>query len=513
MEQRVSALGGRARPLDSRLLEGPSPEDGVSANGSARPALGTYRRWQRIYPRALAVADFVAAVLAGLLAQLVRFGVLSERVTVAGVRVPYVLLAVVSAVLWTAVVAVSQGYNLSVAGTGTEEYRHLLEAGVRFIAVIALLSFALQASVARSVVLIVVPLIVGFSMGVHRLAQWWLEALRRRGRCCRRTLVVGQPSSAAQLVSHLRRAPGTGLQVVGLRSDYPEHSVDLDGDTVPVLATDHALVSEVASGRADAVAIMDPDRLGPTGVRRLAWELEGRGVDLLVVPSLTDVAGPRLRIHPLGGLPLVEVEEARFSGAARVVKDWLERPLAVGALLVLAPVLAAIALAVKVTSPGPVLFRQERVGRHGHRFLMLKFRTMREKAEIALVDLNHQNEQDGLLFKIRQDPRVTPVGKFLRRFSLDELPQLWHVVTGEMSFVGPRPPLPTEVERYESDIHRRLLVKPGLTGLWQVSGRSDLPWEDAVRLDLHYVDNWSLALDFAILLRTVSAVLFARGAY
>jgi lipopolysaccharide/colanic/teichoic acid biosynthesis glycosyltransferase len=145
--------------------------------------------------------------------------------------------------------------------------------------------------------------------------------------------------------------------------------------------------------------------------------------------------------------------------------------------------------------------------------MMLKFRTMRDNADIERLDLSDRNETDGLLFKIRRDPRVTPVGRFLRRFSLDELPQLWHVVTGEMSFVGPRPPLPREVERYDSDIYRRLLVKPGLTGLWQVSGRTDLAWEDAIRLDLHYVDNWSLALDVAILVRTVSAVLFARGAY
>jgi exopolysaccharide biosynthesis polyprenyl glycosylphosphotransferase len=459
------------------------------------------------------VADGVAALVAGLLAQFARFGVLSEQVSVAGIQVSYLALAVVTAVLWTALVAVSQGYNLNVAGTGAEQYRRLLEAGVRLVAILALLSFALQASVARSVVLIAVPLIVSFSMGVRQLGQWWLEALRRRGRCCRRIVVVGSPSSAAQLVRHLRRAPGTGLRVVGLRSDHPEPSVDLDGDTVPVLASDRALVVEVASGRADAVAIMDPPQLGPAGVRRLAWELEGQGVDLLVVPSLTDVAGPRLRIHPLAGLPLVEVEKARFSGPARVMKDWLDRPLAVGALLVLAPVLASIAVAVKVTSRGPVLFRQERVGRHGHRFTMLKFRTMHEEGELEHLDLAHMNETDGLLFKIRRDPRITPVGKFLRQFSLDELPQLWNVVAGEMSFVGPRPPLPSEVERYDSDLLRRLLVKPGITGLWQVSGRTDLPWEDAIRLDLHYVDNWSLALDLAILLRTISAVLLARGAY
>ena len=511
----MSVVGGRARPLDVRFSGGASPGAGdvLSSNGSTRPASGTSRRWERTYPRALAMADGVAALVAGLLAQLIRFGALSEKVVVAGMGVSYLALAVISALIWIAVVALSGGYNLNVVGTGAEEFRHLLEAGVRLLAIVALLSFALGASVARSVVLIAVPLIVASSMSVHQLGRWWLQALRRRGRCRRRTLVVGRPSSAAQLVRHLRRAPGAGLQVVGLRWDHLESPVGLDGDAVPVLTSDDALISEVTSGRADAVAIMDPDLLGPAGVRRLAWELEGHGVDLLVVPSVTDVAGPRLRIHPLGGLPLMEVEEARFSGAARLVKDWLERPLALVALVVLAPLLVAIALAVKASSPGPALFRQERVGRHGQHFMMLKFRTMRDNADIERLDLSDRNETDGLLFKIRRDPRVTPVGRFLRRFSLDELPQLWHVVTGEMSFVGPRPPLPREVERYDSDIYRRLLVKPGLTGLWQVSGRTDLAWEDAIRLDLHYVDNWSLALDVAILVRTVSAVLFARGAY
>jgi exopolysaccharide biosynthesis polyprenyl glycosylphosphotransferase len=509
----VSVVGGKVRSRDSGLLGASSGNGNVApSNGSPREALATSRRWERSYPRALALADGVAAMVAGLLAQFVRFGVLSEQVTVAGIRVSYVALAAVSAVLWTALVAVSQGYNLNLGGSA-EEYRRLLEAGIRLVAVLALSSFALQASVARSVVLIAVPLIVSFSAGVHRLAQWWLATLRRRGHCCRRTLVVGQPSSAAQLVDHLRRAPSTGLRVVGLRANHPEHLVDLGGDTVPVLASDQALLGEVVRGKADAVAIMDPAQLGPAGVRRLAWELEGRGVELLVVPSLTDVAGPRLRIHPVAGLPLVEVEEARFSGPARAMKDWLDRPLAVVALLVSAPVLAGIAVAIKVTSRGPVLFRQERVGRHGRRFTMLKFRTMHEEAELELLDLTRLNETDGPLFKIRRDPRITPIGRFLRRFSLDELPQLWHVATGEMSFVGPRPPLPSEVERYDSDIRRRLLVKPGITGLWQVSGRADLPWEDAMRLDLHYVDNWSPGLDMAILLRTVSAVLFARGAY
>jgi exopolysaccharide biosynthesis polyprenyl glycosylphosphotransferase len=185
-----------------------------------------------------------------------------------------------------------------------------------------------------------------------------------------------------------------------------------------------------------------------------------------------------------------------------------------GLLLVVAsPLLAALAFAVRVGSPGPVLFRQVRVGKNGREFVMYKFRTMHTDAEARLAELRHLNQVDGALFKLRDDPRVTRAGRFLRKFSLDELPQLLNVLTGTMSLVGPRPPLPAEVAVYADDVHRRLAVRPGMTGLWQVSGRSDLPWEEAVRLDLRYVENWSLTLDLVILLRTLSAVTRGAGAY
>jgi exopolysaccharide biosynthesis polyprenyl glycosylphosphotransferase len=195
------------------------------------------------------------------------------------------------------------------------------------------------------------------------------------------------------------------------------------------------------------------------------------------------------------------------------VKGAVDRCIAALAIVLLAPVLAAIAMAVRLTSDGPALYRQERVGANGRTFTMLKFRSMVVDADRRLADLQGENISDGLLFKLRNDPRVTPVGRWLRRLSLDELPQLFNVIGGSMSLVGPRPPLPAEVARYEGSVSRRLLVKPGLTGLWQISGRSDLPWEEAVRLDLRYVENWSLTLDALILCRTTSAVLFSRGAY
>ncbi|MEP6463266.1 MAG: exopolysaccharide biosynthesis polyprenyl glycosylphosphotransferase, partial [Frankiaceae bacterium] len=234
----------------------------------------------------------------------------------------------------------------------------------------------------------------------------------------------------------------------------------------------------------------------------------------LVAPAITDIAGPRISIRPVAGLPLLHVDHPEFTGARRIIKGGFDRVVALAAVVVLAPILLGIALAIRTTSPGPALFRQRRVGRKSEQFTIYKFRTMRTDAEAALPGLAAANEQtDGVLFKMRKDPRITRLGAVLRRYSVDELPQLLNVLRGQMSLVGPRPPLPAEVAQYTDDVYRRLLVKPGLTGLWQVSGRSDLPWEEAVRLDLDYVENWSLPLDLAILWRTGAAVLASRGAY
>jgi exopolysaccharide biosynthesis polyprenyl glycosylphosphotransferase len=282
--------------------------------------------------------------------------------------------------------------------------------------------------------------------------------------------------------------------------------VPVDGDLDDV-------VEVVRRRGADAVAVTSARETAAVYLRKLSWQLEGSGIELLVSPGLIEVAGPRLHIRPFVGLPLLAIEEPVFSGWKRVLKGALDRVGAALAIVLVAPVLLAIALAVKVSSPGPVLYRQERVGAYGRRYTMYKFRSMVDGADAKLAELLEQNEGNGLLFKMRRDPRVTAVGRVLRRFSLDELPQLFNVVGGTMSLVGPRPPLPSEVERYDTSIRRRLLVKPGLTGLWQISGRSDLSWEESVRLDLRYVENWSLALDLLILWKTASAVLRSRGAY
>jgi exopolysaccharide biosynthesis polyprenyl glycosylphosphotransferase len=290
----------------------------------------------------------------------------------------------------------------------------------------------------------------------------------------------------------------------------PQHDGVLD---LPVFGTFDDITQAVDLAEADTVVVLSCPELDGAALRRLAWRLERDEVDLVVASALVDVAGARTTIRPFDGLPMLHVEHPRLHGGIRLVKDLVDRVASVLLLMLFGPVLLGVALCVRLTSRGPVLFRQVRVGRDGREFRIFKFRSMYVDAESRLAELRHLNEHDGVLFKMRDDPRVTPIGRWLRRLSLDELPQLLNIVLGHMSLVGPRPPLPDEVALYEDHVRRRLLVKPGLTGLWQVSGRSDLTWEESVRLDLRYVENWSFALDLMILWKTGSAISRGRGAY
>jgi exopolysaccharide biosynthesis polyprenyl glycosylphosphotransferase len=280
---------------------------------------------------------------------------------------------------------------------------------------------------------------------------------------------------------------------------------------VPIYAG-HDVIALVRKLGADTIAVCGSARTEPGELRRLAWQLEGTGIDLVVAPQLTDIAGPRVHIRPVEGLPLLHVEEPKLSGVAWLFKNLMDRLLAALLLVVCLPLFVVVALVIRLSDRGPVFFKQVRVGREGKTFEVVKFRTMYVDAEERLAHLVDLNESDGLLFKIRNDPRITEAGRFLRKTSIDELPQLLNVLRGQMSLVGPRP-LPADDGDFLGDVRRRLLVRPGITGLWQVSGRSELSWDDAVRLDLYYVDNWSLAFDLVIILRTVGVVFRRKGAY
>jgi exopolysaccharide biosynthesis polyprenyl glycosylphosphotransferase len=316
------------------------------------------------------------------------------------------------------------------------------------------------------------------------------------------------------MVTTLQREPLSGLQVVAACVTGEPRLFTKDS-LVPVLGTLTDVVEVLDELGADTVCVAAGPGVTAGTLRELSYQLEGTGVDLLVSPVLTNVTGTRLSYRTIPGLPLLHVDEPELSGSRRLIKGMFDRVVGLVGLILVAPLLLAMAVAIRLTSPGPAFFRQQRVGRAGETFRIWKLRTMYTGAHGDKDALRAANVHglDGVLFKLPQDPRVTPVGRFLRRYSLDELPQLINVVLGHMSLVGPRPPLQEEVDRYDGHVHRRLLVKPGITGLWQVSGRADLPWEEAVRLDLHYVENWSLGLDVAVLCRTAIAVLKARGAY
>jgi exopolysaccharide biosynthesis polyprenyl glycosylphosphotransferase len=313
------------------------------------------------------------------------------------------------------------------------------------------------------------------------------------------------------LCEHLESRPTDGFRVVA--TCRPRGAGQTTGPLRPDELDEADIMAAVDRHAVEVVAVSTDPELAGQSLRRLSWALEQRGVELIVSPGIIEVAGPRISVRPVAGLSLLHLERPSVSGGPHLLKAVFDRVLALVLLIVLSPVMIGLAVAVKVSSPGSVLFRQRRVGRAGAEFTMLKFRSMYSDAEERLGDLYALSDGNGVIFKMRDDPRMTPLGRQIRRFSLDELPQLINVLRGDMSLVGPRPPLSEEVALYAADDSRRMLVKPGITGLWQVSGRSDLSWDESVRLDLRYVDNWSMTLDLLILWKTVRAVIYGAGAY
>ncbi len=466
--------------------------------------------WLDRYAAGLVVVDLLALTAVGLLSVVWRFG---GDATVRGLSYFPVTGALV--VAWMLVLVMSRCYETRFIGSGPEEFRRVANASIRVTAAVALVAFAFQLPLARSFLAIFLPLGTVVLLVGRRTARAVLRRGRLRGRWIHRAVLVGSRPHIADLAEQLCRDPLSGLEVVGAclprggQGDVVLHN----GRSIPVLGSVGEVNRALLAVQADTVAVAASPGITAEALRGLSYQLEGTGVDLLVAPALTNVTGTRVSIRPMAGLPLLHLEEPELAGVRKLVKTCFDVVVALVLLILLLPVLLAIALAVRMSSSGPALFRQERVGRAGAPFTLLKFRSMYEDAEERLADLRHLNEHDGVLFKLRNDPRVTPVGRVLRRYSLDELPQLVNVMRGQMSLVGPRPPLPSEVARYDGHAYRRLLVKPGLTGLWQVSGRSDLSWEETVRLDLQYVENWSLGLDISVLAKTAIAVLRPSGAY
>ncbi|WP_308201102.1 sugar transferase [Paractinoplanes maris] len=494
------------------------PNKSAAARPAARPfirvrgrhaAMSRRQRWERQYVRSLVLCDLVAGTAAGAVTFGLRFG---DEVT--SYNRAYMVLSALLPVLLLAVLAVSRAYERRYLFVGTDEYQRVFRGGVGLIAGAALVSYALDLDLARGYVLAALPTAIGTAVVLRFALRKRLHLSRARGESLRRVILVGHELSVIGMSRQLRRERYHGLEVVGACLPPGHDGVGVGGSQgLAVYGSFDDVAGAVEQADADTVVVLSCPELDGEALRRLAWRLERDEVDLVVASALVDVAGARTTIRPFDGLPMLHVEHPRLHGGSRLVKEVFDRLGALALLMVFGPLLLTIALCVRYTSRGPVLFRQVRVGRDGRLFRIFKFRSMFVDAEARLAELRHLNEHDGVLFKMRDDPRVTRVGRYLRRFSLDELPQLLNVVLGQMSLVGPRPPLPSEVAAYADDVRRRLAVKPGMTGLWQVSGRSDLPWEEAVRLDLRYVENWTLSLDLVILLRTMTAVVRSSGAY
>jgi exopolysaccharide biosynthesis polyprenyl glycosylphosphotransferase len=502
------------RHVDSFEIQAPNPPapSGVPRSAWAR-SRRRLSRWHRPYTALLLVLDFLAAVLASWIS-ISLFEKATSGFTDADKdatwfhTVTYLLLPLG----WLLFLWGTGAYDRRFMGLGTEEFKRVIRASVAVAAGVSFLAFATKTDLSR---LSVATALVGAAVLIllaRLLARWVLHMIRKRMRqAAHRMVLVGTLPETLEVYTAVTRSPAAGLIPVAIHLTDGYAAARGIETPIPVYAGRDvlALVREVGG---DTIAVCGSTNSESGDLRRLAWQLEGSGVDLVVAPQLTDIAGPRVHIRPIEGLPLLHVEEPTLSGPALVVKNLMDKIGAAIGLLLLVPLFLFIAIAIRVSDPGPVFFRQARVGHEGRRFKVWKFRTMYVDAEERLAGLVDQNETDGMLFKIKKDPRVFPVGRFLRATSLDELPQLINVLKGEMSLVGPRP-LPADDGDFLGDVRRRLLVRPGMTGLWQVSGRSDLSWDEAVRLDLYYVDNWSLTYDLSILWRTIGVVLARKGAY
>ena len=462
--------------------------------------------WTKVYVRQALLADIATGSIASTAALGIRFnGHIGDE---------YVILSILFPALWVAALRLAGSYDPRFIGTGSDEFRKVLNAGVSLTAALALFSYAVNIEISRVYLVVTMPSATVLGLVLRYRMRKRLHRKRAMGQCMSTVLAVGYEPAVADLVNELRRDSYHGLSVVATCLAGAGQEVDKVAG-IPVFGG--VAVAEVADAvrrsDADTVAVLSCPEIDGATLRQLAWELEKTGTDLYVAPALLDVAGPRTTVRPTAGLTLLHVDHPQLSGSRQVLKSLFDRVMAALAIILISPIMVTVAIAIRLHDRGPALFKQVRVGKDGELFRVYKFRTMVVDAEARLADLKRANDLDGVLFKLRRDPRITAIGRSLRKYSIDEFPQLINVRKGEMSLVGPRPALPAEAAEYADHVRRRLVVKPGITGMWQVNGRSDLSWEESVRLDLRYVENWSFALDLQILWKTVSVILHGSGAY
>ncbi len=510
---------GGATVAEAKEATGMQPADVTGAVPLMQPStqrMHGRRGWAKKYERRLAWSDAFVVTLSMVLAHGVRFG-WEPFIPVQGNNAPaYFLVTIAIVVVWVILLGWTKSRDAAVLGHGPEEFQRVMHASWLVFAGIAIVGFLTQWQISRGYLLFAIPF--GTLMLVIYRVAWrsLVKSQRDAGYLQAQCVVVGPPKTVRQMIRRLHSVPRAGYAIVGacLPGEGAAKHTTIEG--VPVLGGADDAAEHAIHANAEYVILAGTDAISLRETKELGWELEGTGVGLIVVPTIVDVAGPRVSMSPVDGLPLMHVDAPRFEGGRYALKNTIDRISAFLGLVILAIPMAIVALAIRIESPGPVLFKQIRVGVDHRLFTMYKFRSMYTDAEQRLAALHAEQGVDAgneVLFKMKDDPRVTRVGKILRRFSIDELPQLINVLKGDMSLVGPRPPLPREVEQWEENVGRRQLVKPGLTGLWQVSGRSDLDWEQSVRLDLYYAENWSIAGDLVILARTGWAIVAGRGAY
>ncbi|RUR03481.1 sugar transferase [Labedella endophytica] len=482
-----------------------------AARRSARTT--SERQWAQGHRARLLVNDVAVIGSALALAYLVRS--LVDPASVGSTWVTtYAVASTIIFFVWLAALGAHRTRDIRVIGIGAGEYKRVTNASMVAFAVLGVLLFAVQAEVSRAFFFTAMGVGTAGLVSTRWMWRHWLIRQPARDRFLSRAIVVGGTDEAEYVVRQINEKSRASYNVVAASvSDATSSHIEVGDRRVPIVGDPNAVSTLARNLQADTVIVAGAASRNPSYIRSLSWDLEGTGTELVLAAQLTDVAGPRIHFRPVDGLPLMHVEIPQFEGVRHALKRSFDIAASGLGLLVLAPLFGVVALLVHLDSPGGVLFRQERVGKGERSFTMLKFRTMVATAEQDLAALLEDNEGNGLLFKMKNDPRVTRVGRVLRKYSLDELPQLWNVFIGDMSLVGPRPPLPREVIDYESHVRRRLYIKPGLTGMWQVGGRSDLSWEESVRLDLYYVENWSLVGDLMILWRTVKVVTRPTGAY
>ena len=458
-------------------------------------------RWRQKYTRILTLSDLLSLVL-------LNFVVFLGVSSTGSINIIFGLLSIL---VWAIFLTLMRTRAQQHIGVGAKEYKRVIDSSAFAMGTIALIALAFNLDGIREQILFTFPI----GMVLLLLGRWvwrrWLWAKSDAGYSLSQVVVVGQSADIKYVVRQLEKNAGPAYKICALVLD--EDSEDRPGEgAMPIMFGLNNLENAVAKVGADSVIVAGALRGGTDALKDLSWRLEKTQTNVIVVSSLTNVAGPRISMRPVDGLPLMHVEIPSFAGGHHVVKRAVDVVLSFIALVGLAPIFILIGMLVRKDS-GPAFFSQERVGRDGNTFKIYKFRSMNVNAESELENLKEQNEGSGPLFKMKEDPRITKVGAWLRKYSLDELPQIYNVLRGDMSLVGPRPPLPSEVDQYEGHTSRRLFIKPGLTGLWQINGRSNLDWEESVRLDLYYVENWSLTGDIMIMWRTFKVMINPSGAY